>query len=121
MFSILFNLAGLFVILFIIWWFWLAKKEQALQIGSEAISILVENGVYKPAAVQTKKGQPVVLRFIRKDENPCAGTVVFADLDMSAELPVGEPYDLELAPQQAGEFEFTCQMGMYRGRLIVTE
>jgi plastocyanin domain-containing protein len=45
--------------------------------------------------------------------------VVFPDFDKSAKLPTGETVPIELLPQEAGEFEFSCQMGMFRGRLVV--
>lgn len=35
-------------------------------------------------------------------------------------LPPHEDVTVELVPELAGEYEFTCQMGMLRGRLIVT-
>ena len=40
-------------------------------------------------------------------------------LGVSADLPLGQAIKIELIPQDKGEHEFTCQMGMYRGKLIV--
>jgi plastocyanin domain-containing protein len=37
----------------------------------------------------------------------------------SASLPEGETVPVEFFPGEPGEFEFACQMGMYRGKLIV--
>ena len=34
-------------------------------------------------------------------------------------LPPHQDVTVELEPQLPGEYEFTCQMGMLRGRLIV--
>ncbi|HEX9925488.1 MAG TPA: cupredoxin domain-containing protein [Anaerolineae bacterium] len=34
-------------------------------------------------------------------------------------MPEGETVPVEFMPDQAGEFEFQCQMGMLRGKLIV--
>lgn len=45
--------------------------------------------------------------------------VVFADFDKSVKLPEGELVPVELMPNEPGTFEFTCQMGMLRGRLVV--
>jgi len=45
--------------------------------------------------------------------------VIFEELGVSAALPVNEPHDVILVTKNKGEFEFTCQMGMYRGKLIV--
>lgn len=45
--------------------------------------------------------------------------VVFPDFENSAKLPTGETVPVEFLPQEAGEFECSCQMGMFRGRLVV--
>ena len=36
-------------------------------------------------------------------------------------LPPFEDVALELVPERAGEYEFTCQLGMLRGRLVVDD
>jgi plastocyanin domain-containing protein len=45
--------------------------------------------------------------------------VVFNDFGKSAQLPTGETVPVEFLPEQPGEYEFTCQMGMLRGKVIV--
>ncbi len=45
--------------------------------------------------------------------------VVFNDFGKSAHLPTGETVPVEFLPEKPGEYEFTCQMGMFRGKLIV--
>ena len=45
--------------------------------------------------------------------------VLFPDFNRSAKLPTGETVAIEFLPETPGEFEFTCQMGMLRGKLIV--
>jgi len=82
--------------------------------------ILVDDGVYTPSRIEAPLNQPITLRFLRKDPSPCAEQVVFADFGVSAELPVDEYKDVELVPDKKGEFDFTCQMQMYRGTLVVT-
>jgi len=113
------NIIGVLLILFTIWWFWLAKKGSATITQSNSIEILVDAGVYDPGIIHTKVGKPINLRFIRKDSSPCAEKVIFPDLDINADLPLGKPFELKITPQKAGEYEFTCQMAMYRGKLIV--
>jgi plastocyanin domain-containing protein len=36
-------------------------------------------------------------------------------------LPPYEDVEVELRPDRAGEYEFTCQMGVLRGRIVVVE
>ncbi|WP_459782807.1 cupredoxin domain-containing protein, partial [Photobacterium sp. R1] len=81
----------------------------------------VENGTYQPSHIRLQAGKPATLRFIRKDASPCAATVVFADFDISEELPLDKDKDVFLTPKEPGEYSFTCQMQMYRGKLIVTD
>ncbi len=119
------NIIGLLLIAGIIWWFWLYKPsndtENYTSADSGAITVLVENGVYQPALIKIPVNQASTLRFIRKDKTPCAETVVFDGLDISAELPVDKPVDIVLTPQNSGTFGFTCQMKMYKGQLLVEE
>ena len=37
----------------------------------------------------------------------------------TAELPEGKQVPVEFTPEQPGEYEFTCGMGMLRGKLVV--
>ncbi len=39
--------------------------------------------------------------------------------DKSARLPEGQTVPVEFLPRESGEYEFACQMGMFRGTLIV--
>jgi plastocyanin domain-containing protein len=112
-------MAGVIVIGFIIWWFWLAKPKAKISRQNDIIEVIAENGVYSPSFIQADKGQPLTLRFVRKDANPCAEKVVFADLNKSTDLPLDEPRDITLTIDTPGTYEFTCQMGMYRGKLLV--
>ena len=112
------NLAGLLAIGLIVWWFWMSTPRARRALGPEAIEILVDNGVYTPARIAVSAGQPVTLRFLRKDASPCAEQVLFDDLGISAQLPMGQSLDVTVTPPRPGEYEFTCQMRMYRGSLI---
>jgi len=113
------NVAGLVLIVLIVWWFWLAKPK-SLRATSGVIEITVADGVYAPARIEVPAGKPVTLRFVRKDPSPCAEKVLFDDLGISRDLPLNEPIDVVLTPAAPGEYEFTCQMRMYRGQLVVT-
>jgi len=114
------NLFGLALIGFVVWWFWLYKTNDSV-VPSEhgKITVLVENGVYKPAKVKIAANTPTEIVFIRKDPSPCASTVIFGDLEISTELPQNKPKSLLLPALSVGEYGFTCQMKMYRGAIIV--
>ena len=112
------NIAGVLLMLLVAWWFWLSKGQRKKIKDSNEITIVVDGGVYEPAHIEVPAGQPIVLRFYRKDPSPCAEKVIFSSLDISRDLDINKTEDiaLQLSP---GEYEFTCQMGMYRGTLLV--
>jgi len=115
---------GFGMIVFIIWFFWMkkAKGTRATSSGSgrqEAL-ILVKGG-YTPDVVLVKKDQPVRLNFLREETASCSEMVLLPDFQKSARLPTGETVPIEFIPRESGEFEFTCQMGMFRGKLIVED
>lgn len=114
------NIIGFALIVGIVWWFWLYKPSEVKTDEGELI-VTVENGVYQPARLKIPAGKPASITFIRKAESPCAGTVVFSDLNISEELPINQEKAIQLPALEPGTYSFTCQMQMYRGELIVSD
>lgn len=117
--TVIINIIGLVVIGLIIWWFWLSKPRLYSAKKEDLIEILVKDGAYQPAYIQVERNHPITLRFTRSDASPCAEIVIFNSLNVSQQLPLNQPIDIKLNLEKPGEYEFTCQMGMYRGKLIV--
>jgi len=116
------TLGGLAAIAFIVWFFWLVKKEgvkAALSSGGYQEAMVLVKGGYTPDVIIVEKGKPVRLNFVRTESASCSEMVLFPDFNKSAKLPEGETVPVEFMPDKAGEFEFQCQMGMLRGKLIV--
>ena len=86
---------------------------------NEPIEVTVSKAGYEPESVTVKKGQPVKLAFVRKDEENCGDELVFPKLNIKKKLPVGEIVTVEFTPEEAGEIKFTCGMDMYRGKVLV--
>ncbi|MEX2645901.1 MAG: cupredoxin domain-containing protein [Gaiellaceae bacterium] len=78
-------------------------------------------GGYSPDTVYARAGEPLRLTFRREETAPCSERVVFPDFGKSAMLPAYRDVTIELRPERAGAYEFTCQLGMLHGRLIVEE
>lgn len=118
--SLLINIVGLVMIGLIVWWFWMPStgKSQETEIRNE-LSVVVDKGVYEPALIHARAGQPLILHFDRRDPSPCAEQVVFHGLDVSEFLDNGKVTTVTLQKLPQGEYRFTCQMQMYQGRLIV--
>lgn len=116
--TLLVNLLGLVLIGLIVWWFWLSKPR-AQRAHSGVVEVVVAEGAYTPARIEVPAGMPVTLRFLRKDPSPCAEKVLFDGLGLSADLPLAGERDVTFTPKTPGEYEFTCDMRMYRGSLVV--
>jgi plastocyanin domain-containing protein len=117
----LINFLGLLLIAFIIWWFWLYKPSSTQAVASEELVIKVQDGTYQPSNITIAANKATKLTFLRTDASPCAATVMFADLDISEELPLNKTKTVFLPPLSPGEYPFSCQMQMYKGVLIVKE
>jgi len=112
---------GAGLIVFIAWFFWFAPRNGARarhDHGAQEALIVVKGG-YTPDTVIVKSGKPVRLYFRREETASCSEMVLFPDFGITAALPQGEAVPIDLLPTEAGTFEFACQMGMLRGRLVV--
>lgn len=120
--QILVTVAGLAAAAFVAWFFWLKRSEgvraSTVSDGYQEQMILVKGG-YTPDTIRVAAGRPVRLLFRREETAVCSERVVIPDFARSAELPTGEVVPVEFMPAEPGEHEFTCQMGMLRGRILV--
>lgn len=115
-------LAGLAAIAGIAWFFWGPRKggyRAAVTSGGYQEAMVLVKGGYTPDLIVVQHGKPVRLNFRREESAACSEMVVFGDFGKSANLPEGEMVAVEFLPEKAGEYEFTCQMGMFRGKLVV--
>jgi plastocyanin domain-containing protein len=119
---VLVTLAGLALVAGIIWFFWLKKargtRATTTSSGYQEAMILVKGG-YTPDVVVVQHGKPVRLNFRREETASCSEMVLFPDFNKSAKLPTGEVVAVEFLPETPGEYPFACQMGMFRGTLVV--
>jgi plastocyanin domain-containing protein len=77
------------------------------------------NGAYRPSEVHVRAGEPARLIFRREETAPCSERVVFPDFGISVMLPPYEDVTVDLPASEPGEHEFTCQMQMLHGRVLV--
>jgi len=125
---------GAAAVLWVNWYFFLAERSGAVaaighasrsdatpggaaDLAVQQATITVQGG-YSPAVVRVKAGQPVRLTFDRQETSGCSEEVVFGDFGVRRYLPAYQQTVVELTPPAAGTYEFTCGMGMLRGRLI---
>lgn len=116
------TVAGLALILFIVWYFFLSARETVSAVSSaggvQVVDVTVKGG-YTPAIIEVEQGKPVQLNFFRDEEASCSEELVFPEFHIRRELPAHQTILVELFPEKTGSFEFTCGMHMLRGRLVV--
>ncbi len=115
------SVVGVGLSLFVAWFFWFKRAKgtrAAVSSGYQEAMVVVKGG-YTPDVIVVERGKPVRLSFRRDETASCSEMVILDGFQKSAELPEGKIVPLEFVPQQAGEYEFHCQMGMLRGKVIV--
>lgn len=117
-------LAGVAGIAWVNWYFFLshgpAAQAAAGAGGVQEVTIAVQGG-YSPAQVRVRKGAPVRLVFDRQETSGCSEELVIPEFGIRRFLPAFQKTAIEITPQKAGSFEFTCGMSMLRGKLTVEE
>ena len=104
-------------------WFFFGKRaaaEAKVAGGVQEVTVVVQGG-YSPNVIRARKGVPLRIHFDRREGTDCTSRVIFPDLKVSKSLPAFATTTLELVPEEAGEFDFSCHMSMVHGKLIVTE
>ena len=96
------------LIAFILFWFFKKPEKSGQKAqqkkGYQEIRVEVMGG-YTPELIILKKSVPA--------------RIVFPDFGVHADLPMGEEYVVEITPEQAGEYGFSCGMNMMHGKMIV--
>ncbi|MDP2479003.1 MAG: cupredoxin domain-containing protein [Candidatus Palauibacterales bacterium] len=115
------DLAALALVFWIIWYFWGSKRAagqaNVWESGVQEIYVRVKGG-YDPDRIAVQAGRPVRLLFNRQETAACSEMVQFPDFGISRALPTGETVAIEIPAPKAGEYPFSCQMGMLRGTLV---
>ena len=120
--TIVVDVVGLVLVAFIAWFFWMKKtmgvRAALTSAGYQEQMVLVKGG-YTPDVIVVDRSKPVRLNFIRQESAACSEMVLLPAFNKSAKLHEGETVPIEFMPAEAGEYEFACQMGMFRGTIIV--
>jgi len=120
--QVLVSIAGLAAIGAVAWFFWGPRRagvKAALTPSGRQEATIVVKGAYTPDVILVERGKPVRLSFLRQETAACSEEVVFPDFQRRSQLPEGELVPVDFIPEDAGEYEFTCGMGMLRGKVVV--
>jgi len=86
--------------------------------GVQTINMRVVTGGYVPNYFSVKKGIPVKWKIIGENVFGCQAYFVVPKLGIQKTLQPGENL-IEFTPTESGTINFSCGMGMYRGRIDV--
>ncbi len=112
------NLAGVALIVLIVWWFWIYKSPSiALQEG--VTEVIVKEGMYQPSKIKIRANAATTIAFNRVDPSPCSETLLIPDLDINATLTLNKKVSVKIPALVPGRYPFHCQMKMYIGELVV--
>lgn len=73
---------------------------------------------FEPAKIEVEGGKPVTLVFKREVEKTCMTGVVFPDLKIEKDLPVGQAVEVTVTPEAGGTIHFQCPMGMGKSTVV---
>jgi Cu+-exporting ATPase len=112
--------AGLLVLLFV---FFFGRRRAVVGAAgpgdSPEVTVVVEGG-YSPDLILARRGVPLRLVFDRRDSSPCTDEIVLPDFGVRRALAANAKTVVEILPEKAGEFPFSCGMNMLHGRIRVS-
>jgi plastocyanin domain-containing protein len=114
-------ITGLALIGGIIWYFFLTRPQAADALVTDGIqeTLVTVKGGYAPAEIRVRAGQPVRLIFDRQETNPCSEELVIPDFRIREFLAPNRRTAVEFTPTAPGTYQFSCGMGMLRGKVVV--
>lgn len=76
-------------------------------------------GAFSPDRVEARAGERLRMIFRREETATCSERLVVPSLGKSVMLPPFEDVTVDLGPLPPGEYEFSCGLGVLRGRIVV--
>jgi plastocyanin domain-containing protein len=96
-------------------------QSNVVEAHTRTVKIRVDKNGFSPASIEGEAGHKLNLVFTRADDSNCGSRVIFPKLKVRKALPVGKDVIVSVTPTKAGQINFTCGMGMYKGSLVVTD
>lgn len=88
--------------------------------NTQTIRMTEYAGGYRPQTLTVRAGMPVRWVITAETQYSCAASLVVPKLGIQKYLQKGENV-IEFTPTEAGIIPFSCSMGMYTGKIVVTE
>jgi sulfite exporter TauE/SafE/plastocyanin domain-containing protein/copper chaperone CopZ len=97
-----------------------AGSTAKIEGGVQTLNMSAEGRGYVPNVLYVQKGTPVKWIIDGKQINSCNNEIVVPSLKKRLKLKSGENI-LEFTPQETGDINFSCWMGMIRGVIRVVD
>ncbi|MFC7761420.1 cupredoxin domain-containing protein [Catellatospora bangladeshensis] len=89
--------------------------------GRQTVLVSAVTGAYEPAHLQVAAGLPTTLIVRSAKARGCVRAFVIPDLGIEKILPISGDTRIDLGVLKPGTLAYSCSMGMYTGRLTITE
>ncbi len=97
-----------------------ASTAKSAEIPADAYKITVSKAGFTPGEITLDSGKFSKLAFLRTDSENCGNEIVFKDLNIKKQLPVGEVVLVDLPASAKGKtLNFACGMDMLKGKIVV--
>lgn len=87
--------------------------------GVTTTDVTVDEDGFHPSSITVAKGKPARLVFTRTTDETCAKQVVFPELSLKKDLPLGEKVAIDVPTSEPRKLTFQCGMGMYKSSVVV--
>ena len=93
--------------------------EPVVAVGDQVIAVTADERGFTPAAVETRAGSKLTLRFTRTTDGTCADKVVFPEAGIEQALPLKQAVDVVVPTDKPRTLAFQCGMGMFKSAVVV--
>lgn len=93
--------------------------KPVVAVGDQVIAVTADERGFTPAAVETRTGSKLTLRFTRTTDATCADKVVFPEAGIEQALPLKQPVDVVVPTDKARTLVFQCGMGMFKSAVVI--
>lgn len=100
--------------------FFSKQTAPANLIAAKEVTVYIDNNGYSPRDLTIKAGEEITLTVVNRGGYGCIQAFTIPTLGIQKVVPPGQTQIIKFtAPTQAGELNFMCSMGMYRGSFRV--
>lgn len=87
--------------------------------ATDAPRVIADERGFTPGTLALARGGAGAIVFRRTTDDTCATAVVFPELGLEKDLPLGQDVPVAVPTGEARTLTFQCGMGMYRSQVVV--